>query len=827
MFNIVNSLNDIKELYTKNGVTLSTVSYVDPLNRKNVSKVTRTIKSLSNHSLANILKDELLINRYNVSSLNEDIYSTLLDFRDFSKAYNVATLSDEEIINLYNIYNNELEKSTNYYNPYVQKKESLKYAISYYNDIFNLKMFFKNFFDICTSYEFYQTYNIDNSDYILLGYKSFNHLDNYKTTKFSLIERLNKVDNIHNLLKLLDKYLDVINDMNLDYDVDNSHIKLLLNSYGKSNNKNKFIENLNYLLDNNINSNLIDIFSYMYYSRIITDREFNSIIDNKDIINCDNLYSVIYKEGSNEEKILNSLTSYRDSKKIKFIKNAILNRKKAFLKLIVENISLFQDIKDESILFSKEFTEIVNINTLNVKDLEKISKISNNNDNMHHIRISANNNNMKLTFQEYEFLLNTCDINFDIFFKLLDLSIDERLRKCKQLPNQYPTKLISKTYKFEDKLYNFIKNNNLQIKKKELGIKNCSVLDVITYYINIDLCEKYKDQITSGEDIRFIVENKEYLDTTDSLQLAKYNVCKDDKSFKYLLHSLDLSNEFVSKHFNNLYTFYTKGLTNVYMALNNNPYQNSRQLKNLKLLTKAEIAGKLKDVKFVDEDFEKEIGLDISDSAKKEWKINRTNHKYYNVHETYDYNDIIRLGEIPVATCQHWDGGSYSRCLLSNFDSNKKMIVAKNSNGDVIARSLLRLTKGSNKYTVTSKNKLNFIDIDNVDITSKDDNNLESKNNEELVLFLERIYSPYYGDQLTKIEEQFISLAREKAKELGAKLIISTSYDNVDEDLFEKKDYYIFISYSKNGYQYLDSIGGQESESSEGSYKPSYLYIQK
>ena len=52
------------------------------------------------------------------------------------------------------------------------------------------------------------------------------------------------------------------------------------------------------------------------------------------------------------------------------------------------------------------------------------------------------------------------------------------------------------------------------------------------------------------------------------------------------------------------------------------------------------------------------------------------------------------LGEYPEKTCLSYRDGGYNKCLLACFDSNKKVLYAK-INNKIVARAMVRLTKGS------------------------------------------------------------------------------------------------------------------------------------
>ena len=101
---------------------------------------------------------------------------------------------------------------------------------------------------------------------------------------------------------------------------------------------------------------------------------------------------------------------------------------------------------------------------------------------------------------------------------------------------------------------------------------------------------------------------------------------------------------------------------------------------------------------------------------------------------------------------------------------------------------------------------------------------------EELVLFLERYYQKGLKEQeVYQAAQLAIALAEEKAQKLGARLVLSSYYNSVlptGKEKYVSSIYYLYISASKNGKQYLDSLGGTADISSSESYKSNRFYIE-
>ena len=107
---------------------------------------------------------------------------------------------------------------------------------------------------------------------------------------------------------------------------------------------------------------------------------------------------------------------------------------------------------------------------------------------------------------------------------------------------------------------------------------------------------------------------------------------------------------------------------------------------------------------------------------------------------------------------------------------------------------------------------------------------IENGKKEYLTLFLER---PYFKGISKDKEKEVVRLAVEmlqkKARQMQAELVLSDSYKRfaLEEKKFIRAKYYMYISASKNGKQYLDSLGGMASVLDEGSYEEGYFLLQE
>lgn len=167
--------------------------------------------------------------------------------------------------------------------------------------------------------------------------------------------------------------------------------------------------------------------------------------------------------------------------------------------------------------------------------------------------------------------------------------------------------------------------------------------------------------------------------------------------------------------------------------------------------------------------------------------------------EYSDFASCMNIGVKPARTCMHYKDGEYNECLLSTFDANKKVIYVS-ENGMIIGRAIMRLTKYSDKKK-KEVSALQFADVAK---------NTENDSDEKLVVFLERCYkNGFSGPKADMIYRNLYELAKKKADLLGAELVLANDYDETAiKNGFFKKQSSIYVSESKNGDQYLDSLGG-------------------
>ena len=91
---------------------------------------------------------------------------------------------------------------------------------------------------------------------------------------------------------------------------------------------------------------------------------------------------------------------------------------------------------------------------------------------------------------------------------------------------------------------------------------------------------------------------------------------------------------------------------------------------------------------------------------------------------------------------------------------------------------------------------------------------------EKAVLFLESVYTSRLNDiEKEEVMKLAVSLTTQKAAELGVVAVLARKYLGCYErDEYVLAPFYVYISKSKNGWQYLDSLGGAAYTSAKEEY---------
>lgn len=505
--------------------------------------------------------------------------------------------------------------------------------------------------------------------------------------------------------------------------------------------------------------------------------------------------------GNRYEKLMKEIDSGSYSHIEAFARKCLSNNKTACLRLMQDNLKEFAKLPINSILFSDEFWQLCNVNTLTIKDLQKLQKFDKDKE-----KYLYTTNNIDLsyfysnTYTFPEFLsISLKNRKLIEIYNLLkpSMRIDEKLRRIRQLFHEsirmdsFPQDLISSAAiaLSKEPLSDYI--NRHSDLKKAASISDFFYLESIESY-DSEL-KVVIDEITDSIDILVVVNNynNPKLKELGLTEFKNAYVSLDEDS-AWLKGELTIPEEYQKSFLE----FCLKG--NAYITKSYYDDQYEKGQKNVLLLAKAAIYRKLDEVKY--ENFNAEIGFTLTSDQKEIWKENSEKQQYgFKVTENTDFESCMKIGAIPTWTCMNYENGQYNECLLSVFDANKKVLYV-DKGGKCVARAIMRLTKMSD---ISVSNSLSFKDV-------AEDTIEGSGSDEKLVIFLERMYFSHLTNaEVIQTGKLLYDFAEEKAMELRAEILIAQDYEDIAEEKHLKKtSTNVYISRSKNGDQYLDSLGG-------------------
>lgn len=497
---------------------------------------------------------------------------------------------------------------------------------------------------------------------------------------------------------------------------------------------------------------------------------------------------------------------------------AIKEKKNNFLKIIENNMKEFLEIPINSILYHESFYSVyTNLNEITLKDLIKLRTM--NYDINSKLDLLEK---QKFTFDEISILYNASEKYIKLYNEFLELKVDDRILRIRQLMkkdllnidiNDFEIQLLAEKLK-EKPLYSWLE---VELNK----IKDILISDVVQVLIRYEKIKKFLSEIKNRSELSYVLRNYNNIEKYANLQAIKNDLENIDKYWINLKSIMNYSDDFINKYKENINDFLINN--GAELAYEYYKDQSIEQKEAFKLIIKAVIMGEFQKLKYHTDDLQKEIDYKLEEYQIKEWsKTNiELNEEKYNIKEYDDFYHTMFLGEYPKRTCLNYKNGSYNSCLLACFDSNKKILYAK-INGKIIARAMVRLTKGTYTRVKNKLKSLTFVDVENE--TKQENNN----NQENLTLFLERPYIGGISDKsATLVKRLFVKLLKEKAKKMNALLVLSNDYYEINDEQFIFKPYYMYISKSKSSSQYLDSLSGEATVSDVGEYKENSFLIWK
>ena len=494
---------------------------------------------------------------------------------------------------------------------------------------------------------------------------------------------------------------------------------------------------------------------------------------------------------------------------------AIQNRKKAFLRLCKENLATLVKLPYNSLLTNKDFYKsYVNINSLNKNDLRDCIELKWDDEYKKYMR--RNN----YTFAEVKTLMQMPSRQFVSLYHLLAYErVDDRLRVIRECENSefLFLKLSEEELK---KLAGFLSEMPLSRWKKEVfgHIAGVSTEDICRTFLIWEKIEHFLKEIRDHFQLKYFYKNIEQLESCKNVQEAKRKMLEADQYWNWLKDFFSLSNEFIQENKERILSFLCEGGAEILYEYHKDY---NRNVESMRRLLVAELLGRFREVKYHENDLERELSWNISLPAQKTWQENmKKKQGDFHLWEEDRFLPVMQIGEVPESTCLSYKSGMYKECLLATFDSNKKVLYLTYKQRTVL-RAILRLTKGSKVWKEQENHRIQFADLTMDDAGDSSD--------EMLVLFLEKAYIKRLPEKERKNAiSLLLRLVKEKADRLGAFPMISFEYSNmIDQEQLVRTDYYLNISATKGNTQYLDSLDGSNSITDTGKYKKATIYTWK
>ena len=500
---------------------------------------------------------------------------------------------------------------------------------------------------------------------------------------------------------------------------------------------------------------------------------------------------------------------------------AIVNSKKHFIRLLDDNAEMFLNLPGNSVLFQEKlYREHFNLNELTGKDLEDCAWMV-----QQKLKTESLAPGRCYTFPELRALYGLPGQYMTFYHLLRSDSQDYRLGVLRQLRKR---DVLRRDMGDGDTavLASCLDEKPLDgWMQADLGhISGLTACDAVRMLVHLDKLRPILPGIQTRTDALLVLRNLDTLEQCDSMETLKENLLQTDADWKALSERMGLTPEFQQRHKSSIVRFLCDN--GAYIAETYCRSLGSRQSEAFLRVVKAELMGQLDALKYYEGDLQRELNTALTNRIKTGWRTNLgVEQDGLTVREHDDFISTMLLGTQPKRTCLSYIDGAYKECLLSAFDSNKKILYAL-VDGRIVGRAFLRLTKGrlTGADAPSGDSGFTFVDLENVKATRPE----RTREREGLTLFLERSYIASVGPETEqKIKRLFIQLAERKADALDTMLVLSADYRDKNMRGFTRTRYAVYISKSKAGAQYLDSLGAQAEVSSEGSYKANNFLVRE
>lgn len=497
---------------------------------------------------------------------------------------------------------------------------------------------------------------------------------------------------------------------------------------------------------------------------------------------------------------------------------AVQHGKKHFLDLVSDNSELFLSLGRYALLFEDKFCEHCNLNSLTAKNLQACDTVEHGSSYFDLLE-----DGRQYTFEEMWLLWRKDEIYVQLYAMLTPLSVDRRLLILRQLLKYG---LLSRH--MEDQELEQLARCLLEQPFSEWYRGAFGHIRGLTRRTAMRLLQKYEQlqafipELQSEADAIYVLNNGAVIAGQKNWMQVRAAVLTMDQDWLDLKQRFSFTDEFVEQHRESVTNFLLRGGSAMVRSLYGYLQGNDKAIEALRRIVQAELMGQFYALKYFADDLQREIRYPISEVQEAAWKRNLTLERGpFSAEEADDFYFTMRLGELPHSTCLSCWTGSQRDCLLAAFDSNKKMILIRKGE-DIVARACIRLTKGAFQRPAD-------FDFSFADLAQEQPAGKMGASDEMLILFLERIYTSGLNDEEAEnAMKMAVSLVTQKAAAIGAVAVLARRYqDCYDRDQYVGSQFYVYISKSKNGQQYLDSMGGAAVTSHKEQYTGAVFLVEQ
>ena len=498
---------------------------------------------------------------------------------------------------------------------------------------------------------------------------------------------------------------------------------------------------------------------------------------------------------------------------------AYQNHKRHFLDLVNQNHELFSSLGRHALLFVEGFREHCNLNSLTSQDLENCRAIFQTSTHFDLLE-----EGQQYTFAEMLQLWHAPQQYVQLYVKLTPLAVDQRLLTIRQLLKHalLDTALSENEERMEQLIRCLLQETFDRWYRDEFahirGLKRRTAVQLLEHY---DEVQRFVPDFQTESDAVFAVHNAGRLAEYSNWPQLRSEILTADQDWLYLKDQMNYSDGFVTENQEHIVDFLLRGGSAMVRPLYDY-FTAGKDREALRRIVQAELVGQFYTLKYFKEDLQHELQYPIGKGQEELWKQNLSMERNgRSIEEVDDFYNTLQIGELPYSTCISYLHGSYRECVLAGFDSNKKMILGY-QDGAVVARACIRLTKGS--FHDPQYSNFSFVDLAH-------ENEQESKQADQecLVLFLENAYiSGVNQEEAQAFRKLMVKLVRKKATDMGVLPVLAQSYvDTCTDKEYVTAALYMYISKSKSGKQYLDSLGGAAVTSDEDTYERRTFGIRK